>query len=646
MKRMSFIPIMEKEYPDELMYSWLHRLAKINEMQFERFACTYLGHSRANIGKTRVDIRNEFIYFYNSLYEKRDFKEMFLSLSTFPFESLFMTEGQQTKYINYVTRKTDQLNLPENCLFNKIRLCPECIKEDMNKYGEIYIHRSHNLYGVCTCSKHKIGLLEYVGKKGHQCDYDLNDYHEMEQVDININNEYTSYVQALFESNVCGNILDFKKMLFERLRELGYSSKNEYEDFVQDFSKSKYSVLFNGSLDFFFRKTIVFVKFVTPMHIIPIFMKIYPDVNEVIKILSKNLPTLNTYHCDICGNDYFATRKSINDGWNCPYCDENKPIQERYKQLIKVAGEGLYEPVSMFESLNKHVILHHTICGQDIKIRPRRFLFENSRCKCERIVTLSEAKNAIEKDGEYELIEFISASKPIIVKRKECKHEFTCRYFKFIKSPHCRKCRPARLTTEIFKERVKLLTGDEYTVLGDVDNGRTRVDIRHNECKTIDKYYPSLFLSGQRCKICTQMDKSWNEWYDLLCQYVKEFGNANIAKRDKYKNKALGQWLTYQRNRRKENKLYDYQIKKLDELNICWDPLEANWDCRYEQYKRYVEVTGNTYISKRTDFEGVHLGKWFHDQIKSYNNEKMSERRIKKMNAINPDIFIYPKNDK
>ena len=70
MKRMSFIPIMEKEYPDELMYSWLHRLAKINEMQFERFACTYLGHSRANIGKTRVDIRNEFIYFYNSLYNR------------------------------------------------------------------------------------------------------------------------------------------------------------------------------------------------------------------------------------------------------------------------------------------------------------------------------------------------------------------------------------------------------------------------------------------------------------------------------------------------------------------------------------------------------------------------------------------------
>lgn len=223
---------------------------------------------------------------------------MFLSLSTFSFESLFMTEGQQTKYINYVCRRVDELNPPANCLFDKVRLCPECMKEDMNKYGEAYLHRSHHLYGVC------------------------------------------------------------------------------------------------------------------------------PDVNEVIKILSKNLPTLNTYHCDICGNDYCITSSAINNGWNCIYCDENNSIQERYEKLIEKTGEGLYKPISKFEALNKYVITNHTICGEDIEIIPRRFLFENARCKCERIVTLSEVRDTIEKDGEYELISFISGSQPIRVKRKECRHEF------------------------------------------------------------------------------------------------------------------------------------------------------------------------------------------------------------------------------
>ena len=179
-----------------------------------------------------------------------------------------------------------------------------------------------------------------------------------------------------------------------------------------------------------------------------------------------------------------------------------------------------------------------------------------------------------------------------------------------------------------------------------MENGTTKVDIRHNKCETTDKYYPSHFLSGQRCGICTQMDKSWNEWYDLLCQYVEEFGNADIAKRDKYKGKDLGRWANYQRNRRKEGKLYNYQIEKLDELNFCWDPLERDWDTRYEQYKRYVESTGNKYMSRRTDFEGVHLGSWFHTQIKSYEAGEMSKRRIDKMKKINPEIFNDLKNNK
>ncbi len=91
----------------------------------------------------------------------------------------------------------------------------------------------------------------------------------------------------------------------------------------------------------------------------------------------------------------------------------------------------------------------------------------------------------------------------------------------------------------------------------------------HNKCKSVQTYTPLHFLAGQRCGICTQMDKSWNEWYDLLCQYVKEFGNSDIAKKDKYKNKNLGRWANYQRHRRKANLLYEYQIKKLDEVNFC-----------------------------------------------------------------------------
>lgn len=41
-----------------------------------------------------------------------------------------------------------------------LKFCPECIKEDKLKYGELYWHRIHQIPGIAICSKHKIPLLD------------------------------------------------------------------------------------------------------------------------------------------------------------------------------------------------------------------------------------------------------------------------------------------------------------------------------------------------------------------------------------------------------------------------------------------------------------------------------------------------------
>lgn len=38
------------------------------------------------------------------------------------------------------------------------KFCPQCIKEDMEKYGELYWHRVHQVPGILVCSKHKVIL--------------------------------------------------------------------------------------------------------------------------------------------------------------------------------------------------------------------------------------------------------------------------------------------------------------------------------------------------------------------------------------------------------------------------------------------------------------------------------------------------------
>ena len=40
-----------------------------------------------------------------------------------------------------------------------LKYCPECVKEDISKYGEPYWHRTHQLFGTAYCTKHLVRLL-------------------------------------------------------------------------------------------------------------------------------------------------------------------------------------------------------------------------------------------------------------------------------------------------------------------------------------------------------------------------------------------------------------------------------------------------------------------------------------------------------
>lgn len=59
-------------------------------------------------------------------------------------------------------------------------------------------------------------------------------------------------------------------------------------------------------------------------------------------------------------------------------------------------------------------------------------------------------------------------------------------------------------TEEIFKQEIKDLTGDEYTLFGPYADTKHTVEIRHNKCGNIQKYKPAAFLDGSRCKYCNQ----------------------------------------------------------------------------------------------------------------------------------------------
>lgn len=158
--------------------------------------------------------------------------------------------------------------------------------------------------------------------------------------------------------------------------------------------------------------------------------------------------------------------------------------------------------------------------------------------------------------------------------------------------------------------------------------------------------YRKKYLSEERKKLLINISFSFNTYNDgweekrkLLIKYKTCFGNTNIEKRAMYEGEALGIWCVKQRKDEKDGKLTEERKQKLLDIGFDFNPLETEWNRRFEQYKRYIAQTGQYHISRATDFEGEHLGAWVETQRKQYTKGKMSDERINHLLSINPNIF-------
>ena len=83
----------------------------------------------------------------------------------FPYYRTFLTprevkrlqelmEGKESKSIAQVAR------IPKLRLYHPeyLQFCPQCLKEDLQQYGETYWHRLHQVAGIKVCLTHEVGL--------------------------------------------------------------------------------------------------------------------------------------------------------------------------------------------------------------------------------------------------------------------------------------------------------------------------------------------------------------------------------------------------------------------------------------------------------------------------------------------------------
>ncbi len=159
---LSYFPQVRNE---ESTYSIFSRMQFAIQPLNVRIMGTMLFNNSMEVG--RLNFQSNFDYLCNNL--PLDFtSQKFLHYNTiYPLFKPFLSTEKQEKALkyfkgNYPSKINSCLQIGEITKGRSyIRVCKECIKEDLNIYGEPYYRRQHEIELNRVCNKHLIPLYEY-----------------------------------------------------------------------------------------------------------------------------------------------------------------------------------------------------------------------------------------------------------------------------------------------------------------------------------------------------------------------------------------------------------------------------------------------------------------------------------------------------
>jgi superfamily II DNA or RNA helicase len=149
-------------------------------------------------------------------------------------------------------------------------------------------------------------------------------------------------------------------------------------------------------------------------------------------------------------------------------------------------------------------------------------------------------------------------------------------------------------------------------------------------------------ISGERIKQLEKLnnwqwdvDDIWNENYEKLRNYL-EINDKYPKDHDKDINVTkIGKWIQHQRENKKENKISEERIEKLEELKKWqWDILENTWNDNYDELRNYLKINGKYPSNSDKNKNIKKIGNWISCQRMAKNKNKISEDKIYKLEQL------------
>ena len=128
---------------------------------------------------------------------------------------------------------------------------------------------------------------------------------------------------------------------------------------------------------------------------------------------------------------------------------------------------------------------------------------------------------------------------------------------------------------------------------------------------------------------------SWNENYDLLCDFVNGHGRFPVTSDTKeseliYK---LYRWTLRQRQVYNDGELPSQRTELLEKIGFVWDKDEELWNKRFSVLKAFISDNGRL-PKAREKYGSDSIGQWYNKQLKFYRNNSLSAGKRKKIEDV------------
>ena len=259
-------------------------------------------------------------------------------------------------------------------------------------------------------------------------------------------------------------------------------------------------------------------------------------------------------------NNYMVSQKKFEEFKN----DVDILTNKEYKVIRKPTDDEIKNDYK----LNDKIFIKHSKCNNIYPVKPYKFM-KGQRCpfcykehikkskenkekekinnRTNRINNLIEKFNLSNTDGSYELLsQPISYNKSVKI-RHHCYdgtiNDYEIKHFSdFIRKTNPRRCRRCshakpKFTLNDIQESINNLVGDEYRIVGDYINTKTKVDMLHTKCNrvfpvTINNFKFGGFNKGTRCPYCNA-EKTISNTEKEIAFFIKEIVKNKIITSDR-----------------------------------------------------------------------------------------------------------------